>query len=162
MFIKRLSLSLIAFFILMGALYCNYADASDKITVFIDNKKVSFPDAQPMIVSDRVLVPARFISENLGASVQWNPEENKVIIHHLDEMKNNLDIEMTIGNSEVNILDYRLRYTKTLDVPPMIINDRTMVPLRFISEAFNCKVSWDSAQNYVVIFSPNFNGIVGD
>jgi len=39
------------------------------------------------------------------------------------------------------------------DVPPQVINDRTMVPARFLAEALGAKVSWDENQNAVVVTS---------
>ena len=102
-----------------------------------DNKNVV-----PYIENDRTMVPLRFISEALGAEVEWVAESRTINIS-LDET----NISMQIDNKEYTIGDE----TKEMDVAPVIREDRTMVPLRFVSEALNKSVYWNGATSIVVI-----------
>ncbi len=111
--------------------------AADPIRIFINGIRVIFPDTQPQIIDGRTLVPARIVAEQLGATVDWNEAEQKVTI-----TKDALTLVLTIDNNTV----YVNGVAQTLDVPAMVISDRTMVPFRFIFEAFNMRVEW-SEQN---------------
>jgi len=100
-------------------------------------------DVAPFIKDGRTLAPLRFISEYLGAAVQWNSESEKVVI----QGKNN--IELTIGSKQVKLSGKDI----TTDVAPELYSGRTMVPLRFISETFGAEVNWDGAKEEVTILS---------
>lgn len=108
--------------------------------VQLNGKWVCFPDAQPGIVNNRVLVPVRFVSEALGATVQWDDQARKVTV-----IKQDRRVELTIGQSEVTVNGTLM----SLDVAPVIHFDRTFVPLRLVSEALGAKVEWDQ-DNYLV------------
>lgn len=105
----------------------------DPIQIYIDGTQVSFPDTKPQLVDDRTLVPVRIVAEQLGAEVDWNEEQQMVTI-----TKDSLTIILTIDNSTV----YVNGAPQVLDVPAMVISDRTMVPFRFIFETFNMRVEW--------------------
>jgi hypothetical protein len=90
-------------------------------------------DAPPIIESGLTLVPFRAIFEALGATVLWNESEQKVTGQLGDRA-----IEMIIDDNTAYVNGQPI----TLDAPPKIINDRTLVPLRFISENFGFKVDW--------------------
>ena len=111
--------------------------AEDPIQIYINGARVIFPDTQPQIISDRTLVPVRIVAEQLGAKVDWNDAEQKVTI-----TKDSLTLILTINDNTV----YVNGAPQVLDVPAMVISDRTMVPFRFIFEAFNMRVEW-SEQN---------------
>jgi len=102
-----------------------------------DNKNVV-----PYIENDRTMVPLRFISEALGAEVEWVAETRTIHIS-LEETK----ISMQIDNKEYTINGE----TKEMDVAPVIREDRTFVPLRFVSEALNKSVYWNGVTSIVVI-----------
>ncbi len=120
--------------------------AARQVSVFLNNIRMTFPDQQPVIVSGRTLVPVRFISEALGARVEWNDINHSVVIFHGQRV-----MALIIGETVVNVDSVRV----PVDVPAQIIGGRTMVPLRFISEIMGATVSWDAA-NYRVLI----NGIV--
>jgi uncharacterized repeat protein (TIGR02543 family) len=84
-------------------------------------------DAAPEIVGDRTMVPLRFVAEALGAKLEWDGETQTVTVE-LDGKT----LKVTIG-----VL------APGMDVPAYIANDRTMVPLRYISETLGCNVEWD-------------------
>ena len=99
-------------------------------------------DVDPVIVNDRTLVPMRAIFEALGCSVSWDNDSETAI-----GSRNGSVVMVTIGSNDAFIGGEGV----TIDQPPMLINDRTMVPLRFISEAYNCVVEWDDATQSVYI-----------
>ncbi|RXT13514.1 stalk domain-containing protein [Ammoniphilus sp. CFH 90114] len=94
------------------------------------------------IHSKRTMVPIRFISEELGAEVNWNPVSKTVL---LDAAEKN--IVLTIGSNQATVNGK----THTLDTKPMIRDGRTFVPLRFISESFGAQVEWIGVENKVVV-----------
>jgi len=98
----------------------------------------------PVIKKNTTLVPIRFISETYNASVEWNAKIEMVTIF-LKEKK--LQIILYVNKEKAYING---RETK-LSVPPMIINKRVFVPLRFISEAFGAEVKWDGAEQKITI-----------
>jgi hypothetical protein len=99
-------------------------------------------DAPPIIVSGVTFVPLRFIGEALGAEVTWSPALQVVFL-----VKGSSQIQLTVG-SKLAIIDGRI--TQLLEAP-RIQNGRTMVPLRFISEAFGADVTWDQATKAVTV-----------
>lgn len=113
------------------------------ITVTVDGNAVEF-DQQPVIADDRTLVPVRAIFEALGAEVEWIGETRTVV-----SAKGEETCELVIDSTEMKVGEE----TVTLDVPAMIINDRTLVPVRAISEAYGCAVEWIADTKTVVITS---------
>jgi hypothetical protein len=82
----------------------------------------------------RTLVPIRFISEALGADVDWD-EATKTVTVSKDDTK----IEMVIGNTAYTVNGTE----KTMETAPVIDKDRTMIPLRAAAEALGQKVYWN-------------------
>lgn len=117
------------------------AESTKDIKIEINGKNV-ISDVAPFINNDRTLVPIRVISENLGYSVNWDNQTRKVTVKNNDK-----SIELTIGKKEVNINGTN----SSIDVAPMIKNERTFVPLRFISESFDNDVNWDEDTRTVKI-----------
>lgn len=99
-------------------------------------------DVPPTIVEGRTLVPIRLISETLGAKVDWLPETRSVTV---DKGEDHVELTIGVQDAAVN------QGTVQLDVPPQIIQSRTMVPLRFIAEALGMKVDWDGTTRTVSI-----------
>ena len=116
---------------------------ANTIPVFVDGIQISF-DQQPIIQDDRTLVPLRGVFEALGATVYWNNDTRSVTAY-----KDDTTIELAIGSSTM----YVNGQPKYLDVAGQIINDRTMVPLRAISEAFGAIVYWDNDTRTVRVYS---------
>lgn len=98
--------------------------------------------AKPMISKGSTLVPIRIISETLGANVQWNPKTKQVSISNPDTT-----IHMTIGNPKVKVNDE----LQTISAPPIIHKGSTMLPIRFVGEALDSMVNWDSQTRTVSV-----------
>lgn len=96
----------------------------------------------PVIVNDRTLVPIRAIIEAMGGTVGWEQSTQTATLNYGDdEIQLVIDSETAYLNGAAN----------TLDVAPTIINDRTMLPIRFISESFKFGVDWEQETQTVII-----------
>jgi len=113
------------------------------ISVQIDGKLQQF-EQPPVIVNDRTLVPLRAIFEVLGARIDWDSKTQTVTAAKL---KAKLRIILTIGKDSAEVNGESL----TLDLKAQLINGRTMVPLRFVSQALGAKIDWVPATRTVVI-----------
>ena len=117
---------------------CNELNANT-IPVYINGLPIEF-DQQPVNENGRVLVPLRGIFEALGAEVYWDNASRSIISN-----RGNINLIMTIDSNTM----YKNGVAQYLDVPPKIINDRTMVPLRVIGETFGCNVLWENNAVYI-------------
>ena len=115
--------------------------AQEKVSVKINGKLISF-DQDPVIHEGRTLVPLRAIFEELGAEVDWDGDTQTVTAY-----KDGITVSMRIGTTNMAVDDKVL----VLDVAAMLINGRTLVPARAVSEAFKCKVDWDAQTRTVII-----------
>lgn len=109
-------------------------------------------DAAPIIQEGRTLLPIRYVAEPLGAEVEWDPEQRKVIIILADTA-----VELWIDQNQARVNgSYRQVDPSNQDVMPIIAPPgRTMLPLRFIAEALGCRVDWDaSIQEVTVQYDP--------
>ncbi len=106
--------------------------ASDNIKVKLGGELIKF-DVQPRLINSRTMVPLRAIFEALGASVEWDNDTQTVT-----STKGDTTIKLTINNPTMYVNDK----TVTLDSPACLVDGRTLVPVRAISEAFNLKVDW--------------------
>ena len=104
-------------------------------------------DVAPKVVNDRTMLPARFIAENLGATVEWDGEKQLVTISGKNEKQEDVTILITIGSdyAKVNGEDVKL------DSPAFVENDRTYTPIRFISENLGATVEWNETEQTVTI-----------
>lgn len=119
------------------------ASAAD-VNVNLDGQRVSFPDQRPFIDANScTLVPIRFIAENMGANVGWNEGDQTVTIS-LDGKT----ILLTIGEQRALVDSNWISF----DTSAVIVNGRTMVPLRFISEALGASVQWEGSSRTVFIY----------
>ena len=111
-------------------------------SAFTVNGKSKTLDSPPVIKNGRTLLPIRPVIESLGGTVAWDSATRKVTIK-----LGSTTIELWIDkkNAKVNGV------TKTLDVAPQIINGRTMVPVRFVSENLGAKVDWDDKTKTITI-----------
>jgi len=125
----------------------------NKPEAFVDGQKTIL-EAPPTIMKNRTFVPVRFISEAFGAKVDWDHQEQKISIFY-----DNITINLWLTSSKVE------KQTKTgddikietfvLESPPFIYHDRTLIPIRFISESFGAQVHWDSKIQKVTIILRN-------
>ena len=110
-------------------------------TAYVDDQAKNL-DVAPVIRSDRTMVPMRFIGEALGAQVDWEDASRKVT-YSIDDIK----IELFIGKKTARLNGKNI----TLDVAPVIVSERTMVPLRFVGEYMGATVDWDDNTRTAII-----------
>lgn len=139
--IRKIAITTFIFVFLCLPMYVLGAPPAKSIEVFVNGSKVE-TDTSPIISDGRTLVPLRVISENLGAGVHWNNKERSVTV--TTPSKN---IVLKINDKKVKINNTE----STLDVPAKIVNNRTMVPLRFIGESLGAKVNWNDTDRRVII-----------
>jgi hypothetical protein len=126
---------------------CDYKSYSTQelekgVKVYYKGSKIKF-DVAPRIENGRALVPMRAIFEAMGATVQWKSSTNTAIARRGDT-----EIKLVINS----YIAYVNGYEVFLDVPAKIVDGRTLVPARFISEALGCVVTWGEADSMVGIY----------
>lgn len=143
---KKIISIVLAVSILLSMIVVAFAENTDKVTVTLDGAEIIFPDAQPFVDSrDRTLVPIRFVSEAMGAQVDWENDTQTVVIQ-----KEKDNIRYTIGQP----IAYLNGEMLVFDSFGILKEDRTFVPLRFIAEMLSCDVDWQQETQTVVITSP--------
>lgn len=138
--------------LLSAAAVMGTAALADTIEVTIDSSEVytmtdsavdkSTLEAAAYIENDITMVPLRFVSERLGAEVSWD-EGTRTITCSKDGRK----LVLTIGDTTAYVGDE----AKILNAPPVIVNDITLVPLRFIAEGFDAYVEYVEPTRQVLI-----------
>ena len=132
-------------------------------------------DVEPFLENDRVFVPIRIVAENLDCIVNWDGVDRMVTIHRLKYKSNPLSVTQFFGMriGEKKIIEVKdnlasllmsqstktideqtfatFTVTKEIDVAPKIVNDRTFVPIRFVTEQFGLNVDWDNENKTVII-----------
>ncbi len=109
------------------------------------NNETSLLEAAPVIRDNRTMVPLRFIGEAFGAEFTYDP-----IFKIIDINFGSDKIKMQIGKKTAIVNGIEI----VLDVTPYIVNGRTLVPIRFISEIFGAQVVWDGTTRTVTIVYP--------
>lgn len=99
-------------------------------------------DVPPLLSNDRTLVPVRGIFEQLGAEVKWDQQTQTATLTEGDTV-----VSVQIGNPQGTVNGKKI----ALDAPPQLINNRTLVPVRFIAEALGAQVGWNNVPQIVVI-----------
>ncbi len=121
------------------------AFASD-IAVKVDGRTVAFrEEPKPTIINDRTYVPIRRVLEYMGAKVEWNGENRTV---RVTSYNNVIIVDLTIDSTEIDVYTFTSvlhadKKTIQSDVAPIILNDRTMLPIRVIAEALGADVEYD-------------------
>lgn len=111
------------------------------ISVYYNDTKWTF-EQEPVIIDDTTMVPMREIFKALGATIDWNADTQTVIAR-----KGNTEIKITIGSKTAYVNGTSVNVTP----PAAIIEGKTMVPLRFVSEALGVTVKWDNATRTVTL-----------
>lgn len=123
-------LSLVLMLTLTSVAYGIYVP---NIEIYI-NGVIIDSDVKPFIdTSNRTQVPIRFIAEGLGCKVDWDGVHRVVTV-----TKGSKVIKLTIGKEEALVNGKVVK----MDTQAVIKDDRTMVPLRFIAENFDCQVEF--------------------
>lgn len=127
----------------IGEILQSFSVQISDISVRVNGEEVNFPDQVPFVNKDnRTMVPVRFVSESLGAKVSWDNTNRMVILE-----RENTIIKLKIGENKADVNGK----TIVFDTKAVLQNNRTIVPVRFISEAFGAKVDWNQETKTVEI-----------
>lgn len=113
-------------------------------TMLVDGteQRIDAEGTAPLIVAGRTLLPVRAVVEAMGGTVEWDGNTQMVTL-----TRNEDTIQLIIDSATA----YLNGIIETLDVVPIVINDRTMLPIRFIAESFHFQVAWDAENQQVMI-----------
>lgn len=115
--------------------------SAKNITIAINGETLQC-DVSPQLINDRTMVPMRAIFEGLGALIDWDEETATATAK-----KGDVVIRITIDSASMYVGENVVE----LDSPACIIGDRTLVPVRAISEALGCEVAWNGDECKVEI-----------
>lgn len=149
---------------------CAEAQVSEEITVSLDGSLIEF-DVPPQIISNRTMVPMRAFFEALGMDVEWEPDTQLVSAAFPES---DIMMSFAIGDDTIQAYfggDDYVYYS--LDSPAVIVEDRTLVPVRAVSEVLGCKVVWEQStrtvhiasmhnNNFNMYFSDTLDAMIGD
>lgn len=124
--------------------------APNEIRVLVAGEQVTF-DQPPVMRNDRVLVPLRAVGEALGCEVHWYENTQSIGIGR--EGNGLDDVVLKVGYPRVLSLTTNNVVTKVteIDQPPIVENDRTLVPVRALAEAVGADVEWDETTQTVTV-----------
>ncbi len=144
--------NILGLLVLTLCLACTPALAQETATVYV-NGTALVTDQPAIIVDDRTLVPLRAIFEALGAKVDWIQETETVLAQ-----KRTTTISLQIESNRLYVNGVGVE----IDVPAQLVNDRTLVPVRAISEALGASVLWDQETSTVTIVGAQGDHAVTD
>jgi len=136
-----LIISIISVFLLSLTPSSSDIFASSDIKVEIDGTDYYF-SPPPIIKDGRTLVPMRALFEALGAEVEWISETRTAV-----GRREGIEVRIPVGSRYPIVNDTPVE----IDVPALIIGNRTYLPLRFVGEALGDKIVWDNAQRKVIV-----------
>lgn len=119
---------------------------ADNVSVYVDDEQVLFEEQQPVIINERTMIPVRGVLEKMGKTVEWDGDSRSITVS--DGQKTVL---LTVGNEIIEITDGNDVRTVTLDTAPVIINDKTLLPIRAVAEEFGAFVYWQDSIRSVII-----------
>lgn len=151
------------------------ASAAEKTpTVSVNNSQIFFEDQTPVILGEgTTLIPARGVFEAMGAKVDWQEETRTVEVTSYD---NKTIVRIVLDDTTMKVYDVSGAISAalsgqdfsapceeiTLDVAPQIINERTMIPLRAVSEALDATVDWNDTEYSIDITTADAPTISAD
>ena len=134
--------SLLLTLIIVIGMFAMPVNADGGIKVLLDGQELAF-DVPPQLINDRTMVPMRKIFEAMGANVEWNGDTQTVTA-----TKEDITVIMQIDNTVIKVNDE----TITLDVPPQLVDSRTLVPARAVAESLKAKE--EIFKSFISLFNP--------
>lgn len=119
-----------------------YTYTEEAVYLKVNGQTLSNLTMPPIIMNGNTLVPAREVFEKVGASVAWKDKEQEV-----DVLYKNTFVVMHINKTDAVVAGKNVQ----MSVAPKIINNKTMIPLRFVGESVGLDVSWDKANRTAII-----------
>lgn len=148
MYKKTVSILLIISLFISTVAFTSDALSGD-ITVKINGERVLFDDVGPFVDSNStIMCPLSIISEKLGYDVTWNGMDKSIILE-----KNSNTIKLKIDDSNVFLNEKNI----TLNTKPIIKQNRTFVPIQFLSDSMELIMGWDNKTKVLNINEPKAN-----
>jgi uncharacterized YkwD family protein len=150
---RRLPVALLIGVMIIGIFPVSAATGKNheiSVTMQVDVQKAFINDLQyildqpPIISGNRALVPLRFFSEALGAKVRWESQNRSI------EFENDVKQVRLFVNKRTAYIQNK---PYQMDVAPIIVNGRTLVPVRFVCEVLGYDVHWNESDQTVMITS---------
>lgn len=152
---RKLGMSGLIALVLVGLL-ATCALAAPK--VFVNGSQIKF-DVEPVIDDGRILVPLRAIFQALNANVEWDGGTKTIVA----TSRHGEVLTLQVGNTQARLEKNGTYRDITLDVPPKIIDNRTLVPIRIVGESFNKDVKWEAkALSAYIDDAKNYDHYVGE
>lgn len=139
-----------------GNLLISPKPVSDEIKVLLNDEAIDFTDENgnkvtPKLINSRTMVPMRKIFEVFDATIEWDGATETVTATTEDKV-----LKLQINNEVAKVITNGETEEMILDSVPVVVDGRTLVPVRFISETLGLKVGWDEATQTVIIIDPSF------
>ncbi|MGG6309473.1 stalk domain-containing protein [Paenibacillus macerans] len=147
-FVRKIWVSILAALLIVPMLHQTPAQAATPISVYIDGSRLA-TDQAPVVIGGRVMLPLRAIFEALDAKVDYNQT-----LQTVTAVKDGTKIVLKLKSRSATINNEAV----LLDVPAQSIKGRTMVPVRFVSEALGQQVGWSNATKVVTITTTSGSG----
>lgn len=130
----------------IDSIYDKLFSENTAIDIVYNGEVLTYTDAQPQNINDRVMIPFRTVLETMGAKVDYNDATRVVTA-----VRGDTTITFSLDGSVIDIDKNGEKSQITMDVPMAVVNDRTLVPIRFMSNALGMNVGWEGDMNTVVI-----------
>ena len=133
----------------IGRSKATIADTVDDLSSPATSKEIDL-EVGPYINNNRTFVPVRFVADALGASVEWDAEIGTATLRSEENI-----IKLKTNDKWMQVSDYKPVVWKKIkmDTAPHIVNNRMMIPIRYIAENLNCDVQWDGKTSTALIIS---------
>lgn len=137
---KHLCLGLLIFSLIFGYSFESQAQGEGgRFLLYINGQELA--GQETFIQDDRTYVPLRKVTEYLGFTVEYKEKNRDILIKNEKSL-----LKMNVKSKTFT----KDGIKKEMDVYPILKNDRTYVPIRFVAEAYDLRVDWD-AKNHVAI-----------
>lgn len=120
------------------------------IRVQVNGTNVAF-EVAPQMVNNQIMVQAKPVFEQLGATVQWDEQTQGITVQN-----NGTVVKVCTKSRDGLIIKNNAEQTVQLAAAPVIVEGRILVPVRFVAESLGSQVGWDSENKTVVIINYNF------
>lgn len=134
-------LSALLICLVLGSLMPAYTNAYESVSVLYNGEEMQF-DVPAQIIDGRTMVPMRAIFEKLGAKVSYDD-----LFMLITASRGKDKVECAVGNNRARVNGEII----SLDVPPMLLDGRTLVPVRFVCDALGVNIEWDDTARSVII-----------
>lgn len=128
--------------------YTQHKYSAEEVFVAINGNKLTGLKMPPIVLNNFTLVPAREVFEAMGATVEWKKDLEQVYVKYNDKL-----VVIPIGSTKA----YVNGQATTMQTAARIINNKTMIPLRFVATSLGMQVSWDTKTRVADIDTGNIS-----